>query len=74
MVISLATGKAIAKKVKEAGRGTHVTLGVEGDEFTRTSRYKQEFCEKFSPEQQQAVKADVENKVRAGQELLCTSP
>ncbi|KIZ03927.1 hypothetical protein MNEG_4027 [Monoraphidium neglectum] len=38
------TGRDTAVAVKQAGRGTHVTLGCEGNEFTRSSKYRDDFC------------------------------
>eukprot|EP00879_Flechtneria_rotunda_P003716 GHRR01003954.1.p1 GENE.GHRR01003954.1~~GHRR01003954.1.p1 ORF type:complete len:172 (+),score=61.39 GHRR01003954.1:151-666(+) len=55
--IQQVTGRDIAKQVKEAGRGSHVTLGYQGNEFTRTSKYKAEFCEKHEADGGNAVKA-----------------
>ncbi|KAI8465100.1 MAG: hypothetical protein J3K34DRAFT_525651 [Monoraphidium minutum] len=39
------TGRDTAAAVKAAGRGSHVTLGFLGNEFTRSSKYRYDFCE-----------------------------
>ncbi|GBF88469.1 hypothetical protein Rsub_01182 [Raphidocelis subcapitata] len=38
------TGRETAVAVKTAGRGSHVTLGFEGNTFTRSSKYVDDFC------------------------------
>uniref|UniRef100_A0A383WMU4 Uncharacterized protein n=1 Tax=Tetradesmus obliquus TaxID=3088 RepID=A0A383WMU4_TETOB len=50
------TGRETAKQVKEAGRGSHVTLGCEGGEFTRSSRYQAEFCAQHKEGGGEAIK------------------
>jgi hypothetical protein len=57
------TGRETAKKVKEAGRGSHVTLGFEGNEFTRSSRYQAEFCDKHKEAGGEAIKNVTANMV-----------
>lgn len=57
-------GRETAKKVKEAGRGSHVTLGCEGSEFTRSSRYQTEFCAQHKEGGGEAIKQVTANMVR----------
>jgi hypothetical protein len=58
--------------VKEAGRGSHVTLGFEGNEFTRSSRYQAEFCDKHKEAGGEAIKTVTANMVSSSILPACT--
>lgn len=63
--VPLLPGRETAKKVKEAGRGSHVTLGFLGNEYTRSSGYKQDYCKTAGSDASSKSSAPQERPERA---------
>lgn len=61
-------GTAVARAVKEAGRGTHVALGCEDVHQAHSSRYTAEFCK---PAEERAANGSAAERVCATLLLVC---